>query len=533
MRLSRLFSLVLLLPAVAGAQFLQRPSAAAADSQAADALPAVVVDSASPRAALTAYLNASREGRFDVAAQYLDQSLPDVRERAPELARRLKAVLDSRLWIDLERVSPLAAGDTADGLPRDREQLGTIKSAAGRDIAIRLARRRAAAGMHWVFSQATVVQVDALYDELPDYWIREHLPAALLAAGPFAVLYWQWIALLVLIPLSGVIGLLLGRPTRGLLKRLVAKTDTDFDDKLVASARGPIILLWSVAASWVLLRWIALAAPAQAFIVEFQQALATLALFWVILRAIGVLQEDLPRTEWAAQHSAMRSLIPLTARIARILVLFVAVLTIISQFGYPVATILAGLGIGGIAVALGAQKSLEHFFGSLSIGVDQPFAVGDFISVNGIEGEIEAIGLRSTRLRTVNRTVVSLPNGLLAEATTENFGKRDRFRLAGVLGVEYGTSAATMRLLRDGIERILRAHPAIWPERVQVAFSNFGAYSLDIEFFCWLQVGGIDEFRAARHEIFLQIMEFVESNGASFAFPTQTLHVKRPGDPTT
>src|SRR5690606_10832654 len=121
----------------------------------------------------------------------------------------------------------------------------------------------------------------------------------------------------------------------------------------------------------------------------------------------------------------------------------------IAQFGYPVATILAGLGIGGIAVALGAQKSLEHFFGSVSIGVDQPFRVGDWVNVGGAEGEIEAIGLRSTRIRTMDRTVISIPNGQLAESRTENFATRERIRLRAIIGVEYGTSAAKMRLLRD------------------------------------------------------------------------------------
>lgn len=527
--MSSLFTALFLLPATVGAQLMPRPTSQAAALP--DSIPPVVVDSGSPRASVGAYLTAARAADFEAAAAYLDQSGSGVAARAPEVARRLKAVLDTRLWIDFETVSPLAIGDTADGLQSDAEQIGVIALDEGRDVAIRLVRRSTAEGRRWVFSQATVAQIDDLYEALPDNWIREHLPAPLLTAGPFDILAWQWIALLILIPISGVIGMLLGRPTRALLKKLVSRTDTDFDDKLVASARGPLILFWSVVASRVLLRWVALATPAHVFMVELQQALATIALFWILLRAISVLQEDLPQSPWTAQHPALRSLVPLAARISRLLVLFIAVLTIISQFGYPIATILAGLGIGGIAIALGAQKSLEHFFGSVSIGIDQPFSVGDWVNVNGVEGEIEQIGLRSTRVRTMNRTVVSLPNGSLAEATTENFGKRDRIRLAGVIGVEYGTSAATMRVLRDGIEQLLRAHPLIWPDRVQVAFSNFGAFSLDIEFFCWLQTQRIDEFRAARHEIFLQIMEFVESNGASFAFPTQTLHVQRPGDP--
>ncbi|MBX3173808.1 MAG: mechanosensitive ion channel family protein [Gemmatimonadaceae bacterium] len=530
MRRFSLISCFLLLPAVLGAQLLQRPTQP--PDSAVDSVPPVVVDSASPRAAVTAFLQLTRSANYERAAGYLELTQPEYSARGEDLARRLKAVLDSKLWIDLERVSPVAIGDTADGLPRNREELGVIPADGDREVAIRLARIVDGNGRRWAFSQATVSEVDGLYEALPDNWIREHLPLRMLNEGPFDILYWQWIALLVLVPIAALAGLTLSAPTRSLLKKLVSRTDTDFDDKLVDSARGPLILLWGVVASRVLLRWIALAAPAQAFVVDLQTALATVALFWILLRAIGVLQDDLPGSKWTESHPALKSLIPLAARIGRIVVLFIGVLTIISQFGYPIATILAGLGIGGIAIALGAQKSLEHFFGSVSIGVDQPFAIGDWVKVGEVAGSIEAIGLRSTRIRTMDRTLVSIPNGQLSESQTENFGQRDRIRLAGVLGVEYGTSAATMRLLRDGIEKILRAHPLCWQERVQVAFSNFGAYSLDIEFFCWLETTQIDEFRAARHELFLQMMEFVEGNGAGFAFPTQTVHVLRPGDPT-
>src|SRR5690606_22621525 len=161
----------------------------------------------------------------------------------------------------------------------------------------------------------------------------------------------------------------------GLLRKISARTRTEFDDTLIAAAGGPILLLWSLAASRVLLRWIALATPAQTLGVEVQAAIATLAGPRVIPRATAVPPEPIPVSVWGSRHPALRSLIPLGGRIARVLVFVIATLTVVAQFGYPVATILAGLGIGGIAVALGAQKSLEHFFGSVSIGVDQPFRV--------------------------------------------------------------------------------------------------------------------------------------------------------------
>lgn len=504
-----------------GAQLTGRPAAPAADSQ--EMADTVVVDSASPRATLGRFYDLTRRGAFSEASAYLSFPAGTDTARLDDLTRRLSAVLDARLWVDLEQVSPHAEGARDDGLPSNRELLGTIKTTDDRELAIRLGRVGSGDTRTWKFSEATVSQIDDLYSDLPDNWIREHIPGPLLNPGPFGILRWQWLALFILIPTAFIIGWVLEKPSRFIFLRLSAKTDTEFDDKLILAARGPVILLWSVAASRVLLRWIALSTPVQAFIVNLQGAIATAALFWLVLRAIGAMQETVPLSDWGARHPALRSLIPLGARIARLLIFLIAVLTVVSQFGYPVATIVAGLGIGGIAIALGAQKSLEHFFGSVSIGVDQPFRVGDWINVGGKEGEVEAIGLRSTQIRTMDRTLLSIPNGQLSETQTENFAPRDRIYLRTVIGLEYSTTSAKLRVVRDDIEKVLRAHPLTWQERVVVRLYEFGPYALNIEIFCWIETTVVDEFRAVREDLFIKLMEVVEGHGVEFAFPTQRL----------
>lgn len=513
-------SLLPLAPVALGAQLFGTDSSARPDT-----VPVPTVDSASPRAAVMAFEAAGREGDFAKASSFMAVAAPEYAGREVELAKRLKSVLDARLDFDVERLSPRAEGDSGDGLPPDREQLGIITTKAGREIPIRLTRMGRGDARRWVFSQATVAAVDELFGDLPDSWIRERLPQPLRTPGPLDIQLWQWIALGVLIPLSVILGLLLERPTRAVLKRVVANTSTSLDDKLVRSARGPIILLWSVFVSRMALGWLALPAGAAAFIVKFQNALAITAIFWIVLRAISVLQDHLPQEEWTAKHPSLRSLIPLGGRVANVFVFIAAVLVVISQFGYPVATILAGLGIGGIAVALGAQKSLEHFFGSVSIGIDEPFRVGDWVIISGVEGEIESIGLRSTRIRTLDRTVVSMPNGQLADTRSENYAQRERIRWKTTVGLEYGTPSATLRTVRDAIEALLRAHPKMWQERVMVRLSEFGSSSLNIELFCWIETTAPDEYREIREQLMFGIMEIVEQNGASFAFPTQTLHL--------
>ncbi|HVH39712.1 MAG TPA: mechanosensitive ion channel family protein [Gemmatimonadaceae bacterium] len=484
-------------------------------------------DSASPRVSIQRFLVIARRGDFREAARWLDPRAPEVDTRGAQLAQRLSAVLDSHLAIDLDKLSPAAAGDTTDGLDRDREKIGDVPDRDGRDHPIYLARRAAGSDPLWVFSAATVEITDRLYAQLPDSWIRGYLPRPLLGPGPFGLLWWQWLGLLTVILLSALIGWLLAGPTQRVLKRLVARTKGDFDDALVASARGSLMLLWGIAASRILLEWVALGPQALGFIVELQRAIVIVAVFWIFLRAIGVLQNTLPQSEWATRHPSMRTLIPFGGRLARVVVGAIGVLTVVATFGYPVATILAGLGIGGIAVALGAQKSLEHFFGSVSIGVDQPFRVGDWVAVAGVTGNIEEIGLRSTRIRTQARTLVSIPNGVLAEAQSENFGERDRIVLKAVIRMEYGLKRATLLTIRDEIRALMLAHPQIWNKQAIVRLINFGESSLDIEMVGWIATTNADAFSEVREEIFLGVMEIVERNGGSFAFPTRTVRVKR------
>jgi MscS family membrane protein len=202
-----------------------------------------------------------------------------------------------------------------------------------------------------------------------------------------------------------------------------------------------------------------------------------------------------------------------------------AVVAVISELGYPVASLIAGLGIGGLALALASQKTVENLFGAFSIGVDQPFREGDFVKVEDFMGTVEAIGLRSTRLRTLDRTLITIPNGKLAEMRIESFAVRDRIRLACTLGLVYGTTANQMRLVVAGLEQTLRQHPKIWPEGITVRLKELTPSSLDIEIMAWFATADYTEFQLIRQEILLQFMEVVEKAETSFAFPTRTVHL--------
>jgi MscS family membrane protein len=162
-------------------------------------------------------------------------------------------------------------------------------------------------------------------------------------------------------------------------------------------------------------------------------------------------------------------------------------------------------------------------FGAISIGVDQPMREGDFVKVYDFVGTVEQIGLRSTRIRTLDRTVITIPNGELANQRIESFAVRDRIRLACTIRLVYQTTAEQMRGVLADLEAILRGHPKIWPDSVTVKFSTLGASSLDIDIMAWFQTSDWAEFQAIRQDVLLSFMEAIERRGTRIALPTQTV----------
>jgi MscS family membrane protein len=320
-------------------------------------------------------------------------------------------------------------------------------------------------------------------------------------------------------------GLFLGWVVRSWLTRLARRSATEWDDALLDRSRRPLAIASMVAVSFVLLPLLALEDQARRLVERGLRAALFIALVWIVFRAIDVTQGLASRAAWATTHPLSRSLLPLGTRVAKVAVLSIAAVAMLAQLGYPVASLVAGLGIGGLAVALAAQKTLENLFCAFSIGMDQPLRVGDFVKIEDFVGTVESVGLRSTRVRTLDRTLISIPNGKLAELRVESYTARDRMRLACTLGLVYGTSSSTMRAVLDGLEKVLRAHPKIWSESVVVRFKEFGASSLDIEVMAWFLTREWSEFQLIRQEVLLDFMAVVEDSGSSFAFPTRTLHI--------
>jgi len=255
------------------------------------------------------------------------------------------------------------------------------------------------------------------------------------------------------------------------------------------------------------------------------RVLTVLVVTWTVFRivdALGVfLQELTSRTESKLDDQV----VPLVRKATKTFIGVLAFILVAQNLGYSVSGLLAGLGIGGLALAMAAKDTLANLFGSIMILVDRPFHAGDWITFDGGDGVVEEIGLRSTRVRTFAKTVVSVPNQALANATVENHSVMPKRRIKFTLGVTYDSTVDQMQELVRRIEAYLRANPDIDQEFMLVKFTEFGASSLDVFVYCFTVTTDWTRHLTVRQEVNLALMALVEEMGMSVAFPTRTVHL--------
>jgi MscS family membrane protein len=332
--------------------------------------------------------------------------------------------------------------------------------------------------------------------------------------------------------LAFMIGRILVRLSRPLLARVAGRTSADWDDRLVELMAWPLSLVLALQALRIASPWLPLDARATTTLNSAVAIVTTLAVLWTAFRGIDLGRNVLERRSWAIDRPSSRSVLAIGARLAKVAVLAIAGIVALAQLGVSVASLIAGLGIGGLAVALAAQKTLENLFGTLSIGVDQPMREGDVVKLYDFTGTVEQIGLRSTRIRTADRTIITIPNGELANQRIESFTVRDRLRFATNIGLVYGTTASQIRAIRGDIEAILRRHPKVCQDTVAVWFKELAASALILEVSALFQTTDWNEFVTTRQDLLLAFMAAIEQHGSAIALPTQTVHFVGPRPPS-
>jgi len=511
---------------------------AAADPSAANAAKAVLIASGgssstieekvapdSPRAAMSDFTQLTRSGDYTKAARYLDLSSVESSD-GPVLAKRLRDVLDRHLFIDLEKLSPNPHGNTEDGSPPDRDDLGSVPGATGKPELVTIARRVDRSGARWVFSAATVAKVDAWYAHLENRWLLDHLPKWSLRFGPHELRWWQWLALVPLVVTGLLVGLAITRVSRLVIKHWLPRHSTEIARKL----RGPATLAWTVITSYALLPWLGLYEPAEAFVRRGLSASFLVALFWALWQGVELSLHTMTSAHWVKSSHTAASLMLLGAKLGKFVVAAFALVAVLAELGYPVTSLITGLGIGGVALALAAQKTVENLFGAFSLAIDQPFREGDAIVVDSVTGTVESIGLRSTRIRTVDRTLITIPNGKLAEMRVETITARDRMRFYCVLGVTHSPAKQISQILQ-GIERLLRENSLVIADSVSVRLISLTDSAMNLEIVAMLETSDNAKFLEVRQGLLLGIIEVVDDAGSSLAHPVSNIRLSDGAQP--
>lgn len=309
---------------------------------------------------------------------------------------------------------------------------------------------------------------------------------------------------------------------------LAAKTETEADDMAAAALVNPLGLILPVAGIFLAFRVLLSVNPNWVNNADMVFKIASvLVLTWTAFRMIDAVAVLLKELAGKTDSKLDDQIVPLLRKATKTFLGVLAFILIAQNLGYSVSGLLAGLGIGGLALAMAAKDTLANLFGSLMILIDRPFHVGDWITFSGSDGVVEEIGLRSTRVRTFAKTVVSVPNQSLANATVENHSLMPKRRIKFTLGVTYDSTVDQVRGLVEDIEQYLKGNADIDQEFMLVKFTKFNDSSLDLFIYCFTSSTDWTKHLSVKQDVNLRIMEMVEARGMSIAFPTQTIHLEK------
>lgn len=496
------------------------PPPAAEPPQSPVAEGTIVGGTDSPRRALERFLKSSRAGNFEVAASALF-TVRTSSEEMQELARKLQAVMDRRVTLEreqLDKISDLPSGHTSDGM-MDEDEVGRVDMPLGSEP-IRLHRRRSPDGTaQWVFSLETVNRIESWYERLEDRWALDHLPNSLLITGPGGLLLWQWLMLPLLFGISVVLGLFLARLLRIAL-RLAWRSE--LGGAVAERQLGPLRVLSTALLLRLLTQILYLTAGAEENVRSACNVGLIIGFMFGLWRVAEVVSGRIQQSEWLRARPTMVGVMPLLHRLTEVGIWAAAVLWCLGELGYSVTGVLASLGLGGLAVALAAKNTLEHLLGGMTLSLDQPMRVGDLVKIGDVQGTVEQIGLRSTRIRTADRSLVTLPNGKLSDMQIETLAARDRIRMNLSLNVQYTLKAQGLRELRDALLSCIQKHALVHKDKIRVHYSNLSDAAATIDITCWIDTNDQDQFLETRHSLLLQLIEVVESFGAATVFKLAT-----------
>ena len=480
----------------------------------------------SPQDSIVQFLEACHARQYTKAAHYLDLRHVPQSERdknGPDLARQLEDLLDDTPF-DIATLSRAPEGDLGDNLPVTRERLLTFQS-GGQSFDLQLERVELQSGLKvWLVSSDSLPLIPRAHQLLQETSFEKRLPQVLVNVEFLDTPLWRWIVLLIAAVAIWFVAGLFARAIAQLIRRFTVLQSVHAEALL-----GPVRLCVALAAFRAAMEF----APPSAIVRLYIDRALVLGFFLGVAWAGGVVT-DIVVERWRMRldprmRAMTYSILPLGRQVVKLLLFLIAVLAVLSAWGYNTTTLLAGVGVGGLAVALAAQKTIENLFGGISVIGDRPVLVGDFCRFNNRVGTITHIGLRSTRIRTLDRTVVSVPNSQFSSIELENFSARDKIWFHQTLRLRRDASSNQLRQVLREAHEILDQNPKVEIGDIPVRFTGIGDYSLDIEVFAYVLTSDFDAFLRIQQDLLLDLMRAVEHAGTSLAVPLlERIHVDHP-----
>jgi MscS family membrane protein len=474
-----------------------------------------------PRTSVAGFFKAAKNNNWEIAAQYLDlRNLPRgySTQDGPELARQLKVVLDRSLWVDMDLLSMDPEGHSDDGLPSYRDLLGQIE-VKNRHYDILLQRVPRGDGIRiWKISSKTIRDIPKLYSELGYGPIGEKLSTYFPEYELLGLLVWQWISLFLIILAAALVSF----PVIRIISWLIKRRKTDLSLLVARFLNGPVYLIIILVITRQNFELIHPSLTARAI---FEGAtIFIIAMTWLLIRLVNLFGQFY--SQRLQQHDQDHVVVLLRPALTalNIMIIFIGLVIWLDNIGFSVTTVVAGLGIGGIAIALATQKSIENFIGAVTLYLAAPVKVGDFCRFGDKMGGVEEIGLRATKIRTLENTVLSIPNAEFAATQLENFTERLRFRFSPMIRLRIETTATQLRYVLRELKKLLYAYCIVADSPLRVRFVGFGEYSLDIEIHSYIATTDIDIFKAVSEDLYFRIMDIVSSAGTSIAIPAAIEH---------
>src|SRR5271166_1848181 len=479
-----------------------------------------------PYGTVFGFLQAAQSGDYNIAAQYLQMSAARRQSEGSTLAANLKVVMDRSYAGSLKNVSTQQEGTPQEGVAPGRQKLGTMSSGDA-EADLELVRvSDPSVGKIWLISADTLEKVPELYDQVQARQVETRLPQWVVKHQLAGMPLWQWLALLLFVPVAAAAGWLLlvlfDIPIRWWAKR---RGQTELGQW--HSVSGPAWLIAGTTIHRILAHYLGMPLLQRHYYVQVTAVALIVGANWILWRVIRWFLRRMRNRALAHGHSGTGSLMLLGERIIKAIVFVMAIFFVLGALGFNLSTALAGVGIGTLAVGFGAQQTIANLFGGVSVLGDEVIRVGDVCKFGDRTGTVEDIGLRSTRVRTEERTLLAIPNGTVATINVENLSRRDKMLFKAVLGLHLDTSADRLRSVIAEIRRVLSSNAKIEKNTVRVRLIELGATALNVELVCYILTRDFEEFAAVREDVLLHIMNLVEDSGASLASPSQTLYLSQ------